>query len=343
MPGTEEAAMTITETLAQARTAAEAGNLSYAEMLCRQVLLAEPQCVDALMLLAALCQVQGRIGESIALCQQSLQIDPRCADAHRTLANLHAARGDLDGAAAALERAVALRPDDSTAWNDLGLIRVRQQVAGRGPPLLRPGGRAAAGPRTGAQQSRQHAADAAAAGQGRRLLSRRAASAARRCAVLGNLGVACAALEQWEEAAAAWRRSLALQPDDPHTHRHLAQALVHLERPAEALPHCRHLLAQNPTDTELRLLVDILSGTASWTRLPADYVTQMFDGYADTFDQDLVGRSITRGPPCCTPPWSRRRSRAVSTSSTSVVGPVCAAWSFARGRERWSASICRHA
>jgi predicted TPR repeat methyltransferase len=288
--------MTLAEAIALARGECQAGNLSSAEVVCRQILLSDAQCVEALVLLALVCQVQGRVKESIALCQQAVQVNPGLADVHRSLGGLYAAQGAPHDAIAAFRRALDLQPNDATAWNGLGVVHVQQQ---RLDEALHCFGQALA-VQPDLSQARNNLGNVL-------LLQSKPAEAADcyRAALRlrpddaeahSNLGVACAAQEQWDDAIQCWRRSLDLNAHDPRTHRNLGSALLQRQRPAEALPHFRQVLAVNPNDEQARLLVDILSGAASWAQVPAEYVVSVFDGYADTFDQDLVENLGYRGP-----------------------------------------------
>jgi predicted TPR repeat methyltransferase len=289
--------MTIAEAIAFARGECEAGNLSGAEVMCRQILLSESQCVEALALLAFVCGVQGRFQESLALCQQALQINPSLAEVHRNMGGLFAAQGAADEAVTAFRSALEVQPNDAVAWNGLGLVHARlqqrlddavrcfQQALALAPEYSQ--ARNNLGNTLLMQRRPAEAADCY-----RESLRRRPDDADAH----SNLAVACWALEQWDEAIASWRRSLEINPNDARTHRNFGNALLLQHRPAEALPHFRQVLVVNPNDVHARVVVDVLGGTASWTQLPADYVVSVFDRHAATFDQHLVENLAYRGP-----------------------------------------------
>jgi predicted TPR repeat methyltransferase len=288
--------MTIAEAIAVARRECDAGNLSGAEVVCRQILLSDSQCVEALALLAFVCQVQGRVQESIALCQQAVQINPNLGEVHRNMGGLFAAQGAADEAVAAFRSALEAQPNDAVAWNGLGLVHVQQQRLDEAVRCFQQ----ALALQPDLNRARNNLGNTL-------LLEHRPAEAADcyretlrlypdDAEALSNLAVACWALQQWDEAIACWRRSLEINPNDARTHRNFGNALLQHDRPAEALPHFRQVLAVNPNDAQTRVVVDVLGGTASWTQVPAGYVASVFDRYAATFDQHLVENLGYRGP-----------------------------------------------
>jgi predicted TPR repeat methyltransferase len=289
--------MTIAEAIAVARGKYEAGNLSGAEVMCRQILLSDSQCVEALGLLAFVCHVQGRVAESIALYQQALQINPGLAEVHRNMGVVFAAQGAADEAVAAFRSALEVQPNDAAAWNGLGLVHARlQQRLDEAEQCFQQA--LALEPKY--NEARNNLGNTL-------LLMYRPAEAAdcyRESVRLypddaeahSNLAVACWALEQRDEAIASWRRSLEINPNDTRTHRNFGRALLQHHRPVEALPHLRQVLAVDPNDCEARVVVDVLGGTAAWTQLPADYIASVFDRHAASFDHHLVEKLGYRGP-----------------------------------------------
>jgi predicted TPR repeat methyltransferase len=265
--------------------------------VCRQILLCDSQCVEALTLLAFVCQVQGRVQESIALCQQALQINPSLAEVHRNMGALFAGQGAADEAVTAFRRALEVQSNDAVAWNGLGLVLAQQQQRFEEAERCF---RQALALQPEYTEARNHLGNTL-------LLQRRPAEAAdcyRETLRLrpddaeahSNLAIVCWVLEQWDEAIACWHRSLEINPNDARTHRNFGNALLQQRRPAEALLHFRQVLAVHPNDAQTRVIVDVLGGTASWTQVPADYVLSVFDQYAATFDQHLVENLGYRGP-----------------------------------------------
>jgi tetratricopeptide (TPR) repeat protein len=65
-----------------------------------------------------------------------------------------------------------------------------------------------------------------------------------------ELGASLDAMKKWKEAAAAYRRSLDLEPDNPDGQRAMAKALQADDQSDEALKVFRALVAADPTDAE---------------------------------------------------------------------------------------------
>jgi predicted TPR repeat methyltransferase len=326
--------MTIAEAIAVARGECEAGNLSGAEVVLRQILLSDSQCVEALALLAFVCQKQGRFQESIALCQQAVQINPNLSEVHRNMGGLFAAQGAANEAVAAFRNALEVQPDDTVSWNGLGLVHVQQQRLDEGERCFQQ----ALALQPEYTQARNNLGNTL-------LLQHRPAEAAdcyRETLRLrpddaeahSNIAVACWALEQRDEAIACWRRSLEINPNDARTHHNFGSALLQQHRPAEALPHFRQVLAVNPNDAQARVLVDVLGGTASWTQVPADYVLSLFDRYAASYDQHLVENLGYRGPALLqaalgTPPEPRSLDILDLGCGTGLCGAAFSDWARA--------------
>ena len=100
----------------------QAGDLTTAEKLYRQVLKQVPQQPDALHLLGVLHDQRGETAKGISLVRQALDVQSAFPDAHVNLARMLAAAGDLDGAKRHYERALALKPGHARAHNGLGVL-----------------------------------------------------------------------------------------------------------------------------------------------------------------------------------------------------------------------------
>jgi predicted TPR repeat methyltransferase len=302
----------------------QAGNLSAAETIYRQVLGTDPQHADAIYLLALVCHVQGRTAESSTLYEQYLRLRPDVAEVHNALGVAYAAQGrmteaiacyrravqlkpdcaeafnnlgylltvqrDFNQADAALRRAVALKPTYPEALNNLGIVCFQQQRPAeaegyfRQALALRPHYPEAMGNLGGALLAQKKDADAA---ECYRKVLRWRPNDAR---TYNNLGAICLNLKQYDEAEHCLKHSLALNPADAVALRNLARFYQGQRRYAEALALFRQLLQMNPKDTEVRLQVEALSGTSTLKRMPADYLSAQYDAGADNFERDEVQR-----------------------------------------------------
>jgi len=98
------------------------GQSRYAETeaLCREVLKALPDHVDALHLLGMCAHDGRRLEEAQQLLERVIALDPRLHDAHNNLATVHFDLGDYEEARRCQERAIALKPNFAVALTNLG-------------------------------------------------------------------------------------------------------------------------------------------------------------------------------------------------------------------------------
>jgi predicted O-linked N-acetylglucosamine transferase (SPINDLY family) len=130
------------------------GRLADAETICRQILAAEPNDIETLMLFGALAlqtgnaaaavtlferasaiksdrpevwsnlgaalRAVGRIDEALAANRRAVALNPGSAEFHYNLGNALNFACRSDEAASAYRRAIELRPDYPEAWNNLG-------------------------------------------------------------------------------------------------------------------------------------------------------------------------------------------------------------------------------
>jgi Tfp pilus assembly protein PilF len=99
----------------------EAGRLSEAEVVCRDVLKQAPRNSAALQLLGLIALAQGRPADALPHLRQAVAADPRQPAFHSNLAEAYRALGELDEARACGEQAIALDPNFPEAHHNLGL------------------------------------------------------------------------------------------------------------------------------------------------------------------------------------------------------------------------------
>ena len=171
--------------------AAQVGRHDLAVEWIRQALIFNPNNPDALSNLGAALADQGRLDEAVAADRRALQLQPDHPEAHSNLGVALTKSGQLDEAVAAHHRALALQPDFPEAWNNLGI---------------------------------------ALAGQGQ---LDEAMAAHRRALVLQpdypdahlNLGNALKGQGEMDAAVAAYRQALELKPEHSSAHSNLIYAL----------------------------------------------------------------------------------------------------------------------
>lgn len=316
--------------LAQAWQHQQAGNLDQAETLYRQVLEVEPHSLNALYLLAVVCQIRGRAEESIPLYQRAMQIKPDSAEVQNNLGAAYASLGRLNEALTCYQEAVRLKPDHAEAYHNLGYLQSSQgdwdqAIASYQKALaLRPQYPEALNGLGIVYCCQQRVDEALASFQkalalrpqyaealnnlGNAWLSKGNPREAENCfrqtlryqpnnaQAYSNLGVVYTELQQWEEALACWQQSLACNPLDPQAHRNLGNAWNIQGQYDKALGCYQQVLALCPDDVHIRLLVEAMRGESSLAQLPADYVTTLFDAFAPSFDQNLVEQLRYCGP-----------------------------------------------
>lgn len=112
--------------------------------------------------------------------------------------------------------------------------------------------------------------------------------------ILFELGNALIAGNRPAEAVTALKKALTLRPNDAGTFRALGQAQLDMGNRADALKSFRKTLSILPNDQFAGHFVTALSGEGN-TR-PSNYVADLFDSYADKFDEHLNGSLEYRVP-----------------------------------------------
>lgn len=225
----------LSEIMDRAIAAFSQGRLSEAEQLCRVIIAANGQCVEAVHLLAVVQSSSGRIDDALASYDRVLTLRPNYAEAlcDRGV-TLHGA-GRFEAALASYDRALALRPDHAAAHYNRAITlsalhRFEAAAVSYDRALaLRPDYPEALSNRGNALRQLGRLDEALASYE--RALSLRPAFAD----ALHNRGVVFYQQRRFEEALASYDRALALKPDLAETHYNRANALQALDRFEEAL------------------------------------------------------------------------------------------------------------
>ena len=230
------------------------GKLEKARRLYGKILKANPQHTDALHMLGLLEHQSGDNDTAIRLLTRAIEQGPASAELLTNLGSALQARRIFNEAIKAFQQAIELNPGFVLAYNNLGnaLRAVGNQDA------------------------------AASAFQSAIKIYPNYALAH------FNLGDLLHAQERYDEAIASMKRALALEPEFADASNSLAVLYMKKGDTGEAINMFRRILELDKDNASVRHLLAALEGQAS-TETPSDYVVELFDGYAASFEHHLVG------------------------------------------------------
>lgn len=120
----------ITQAFALAQRHHQAGELTEAEALYRQILAVSPEHADALHFLGLVASQTGRPDVAVELMRRSIAINPRASVYHDNLGSVLRAMGRIEEAIACSQRALALDPNEAVSHNNLGnALRDQRRLA----------------------------------------------------------------------------------------------------------------------------------------------------------------------------------------------------------------------
>ena len=137
--------------------------------------------------------------------------------------------------------------------------------------------------------------DAGDSQQAARLFGRAAAAAPEVAQYHLNLGNAHSVARRYDRAVAALEKAARLDPSSLAAHYNLGLAQLSRQQNEEALVALGEVLRIDPEHPRARFLVTALSGEHC-DNAPAEYIADLFDDYAETFDQHLTGILEYRAP-----------------------------------------------
>lgn len=271
-----------------------AGRFLRAAERYRQVLTVVPEHADALHLLGVTERQVGRPQEAVRLICRALELQPDTPLYLNNLADAYLASGDPAQSEGAARRAIAQQPDLAEAHYNLGAA-LRQQgaveaaiSAFRSALALRPDYQdAQLGIGDTLVAADRHDEALAAYGAMRE-------STAASVALNTRIGIALRRAGRLEEAIGHYRDCIARAPSAEY-HNNLALLYLQLEQKDAAADQLRQLLALTPANTSARHLLSALEGKTT-DRAPADYVRELFDQYAESFESHLVNKLAYRTP-----------------------------------------------
>ena len=262
------------------------GNPHEAVALLRRVVPTRGDDATVCGHLASALMACGQLDEAIAYWRQTLACAPDYTAAYGKLGDAYLAKGDIEASETAYRKYTELAPDDPRAYVGLGRLlhfSNRNQEAedalhralelGKGAPdvcllvgtvLLEAGGLDAAlelfetAVRAEPDEAQGHASS----------------------------GLALHWLGRSDEAEDAYRRALAIDPRSALALKHLGVLLQERDRLDAAAECFEKLLETDPNDAVARHMLAATTGDTT-ASAPAEYVTRLFDDYADRFDEHL--------------------------------------------------------
>lgn len=265
-----------------------ANQVDKAEEYCRRSLELQPHSAQARFNLANALQAQGKLNEAAAEYETALEIEPGLVAGWSMLAQARVGLGKFDEAEVAATRALTLDPRMGEAHYTLGLILDELGETERARDYFRQ-----------AAQLLPKLPDAHwHLGQVLMELKEYSEAADSFQAVLNidpglakvhsAMGVSFSQRKLYGRAENCFRKALALNKDYLDAHLGLAFTLRAMKRNDEFEKQLVECLRINPNEGQARHLLAVLRGETT-TTAPADYVTKIFDGYAENFDAHLVG------------------------------------------------------
>jgi Tfp pilus assembly protein PilF/SAM-dependent methyltransferase len=236
----------------------QAGRLSEAEGIYRNILAVDPKHTDSLHLLGVIALQVGRNEIAVDLIGQAIAANKRNADFHNNIGVALRALGRLDEAIDHFKRALKLKPDYADAHNNLGLCLKEQGQLAEAEARYRRAlsiwpDHADAHNNLGivlAEQGKFIEAEE----QYRQAMNLKAGFPDPH----NNLGLALMWQGKIAEAVALYRQALALKPDYLEAYTNLAMALVTAEEFAVALAALRCAFGLKETNEARSLVVHCL-------------------------------------------------------------------------------------
>jgi predicted TPR repeat methyltransferase len=245
--------LSIPEALKAATQLQRTAHLDDAETLYRRILQAVPDQPDALHFFGVLHHQKGKTQDAADLIRRSLTINPKNAGAHSNLGNVLKEQKQFAEAEAAYREAIALQPDFADAYNNLGTMLRLQNKAEEAVSAYR----------------------------------QAIALAPKHADAHHNLGNALVGLREFEEAVTTYRRAISLNPGQAKTYERLGMALYRLGRSDEAIAIFKQWLQADPRNLTAAHLLAACSGENVPTRASDEYVEELFDRLATSFDDHL--------------------------------------------------------
>ena len=228
----------------------------------RQAALLQPDSPDAHHALGTALRVAGRLDEAIASYHTALRLRPDSPELYNDLGNAFARQGNIEKAIDSFRRAIQLRPQYAKPYRNLGPLLLQLSRFAQAAEVL-----------LALEKIEPDVAKSQ-----------------------YELGTALARCGRQPEAIARLRKATTLDPSLGGAWCNLGLVLEeqgHADEAAAALVQARRLM---PDSSVVAYHSAALGAGAPPPLCPPEYLVELFDNYADRFDEHLFNRLNYRGP-----------------------------------------------
>lgn len=266
----------------------QAGRIRKAEAIYRQIVQKQPNHADAQHLLGLVYHQTGQHDLAYTHIAQAISLNAQAALFHNNLGEVCRALHRLEEAQACYARALDLQPTLLEAHRNIGLTLLAQnkpdqaetylrQLIARHPTYL--GGYWALLTVLKDQKKTDEILMVCDAGLEQHPLD---------LSLLHAKGHTLRTMGQLEQSAEHYRQAIKQQPQLPELYRYLAVVLMQLGDTEATIECLQNEIRLSPDASAQHLLASLQNITTD--RAPASYVSELFNSYADNFDQHLVGK-----------------------------------------------------
>jgi predicted TPR repeat methyltransferase len=290
------AEVSIDEAMKAALRCHESGRLTDADGIYQNILKTQPDHFDALRLRGVIARQQGQFDSAVELIERAARVDPGRAEGHYNLADVLRCQGKLDAAIVEYKIAIQCNPSLTLAHLHLGKVlhdqnrRAEAKIALEKAIELKP------------DWAEPHNALGNVLWDDRKL--EEAINAYRKAVKLKpdylaaqwSLGKILSAQGRMEAAISCFHTAVHLNPKNAKGHYYLGRMLEragHREAACKALAEAVRL---RPDAEDWRFILSSMSGDGAAATMPADHIRNLFNDYADTFDEHLVEHLHYRAP-----------------------------------------------
>ena len=266
----------------------QAGRIRKAAAIYQQIIQNQPNHADAQHLLGLVCHQTGQHDQAYTHIAQAILLNAKAAPFHNNLGEVCRALNRPEEAQACYARALALQPSLLEAHRNIGLTLLEQNKPDEAAAYLRQlitdhpqylGGYWALLTVLKKQNKQEDILKACDAGLEQNPLD---------LSLLHAKGHTLRAMGQLKQSAEHYRQAIQQQPLVPELYRYQAIVLLQLGDTEAAIECLQTEVRLCPDATAQHLLASLQNITTD--RAPAAYVSELFNSYADTFDQHLVGK-----------------------------------------------------